>query len=295
VKNLSRTVSNNEKQIKMLEIALFRCNFIKPAQLDILIESDSEYSSSTSIFINALKEAGPNSLLDRSNWIFASLRSANDFSFGSFVLGKQSLGFVDRFSPELNSFFEEEMILGPNTIIYFHTGLGLLGILKKPKLSPNSESIAKRLQKLFLGLGFISRARIDVIIDPIRDSKEFLEIIDQAYAVTSFKYGFVGPNPFDADEYFHKPLSNYAQQIAARRGNITVSGEALDSTIIRDITSSVAASGQDISAKVKMENDGAIQKISVKKGPITISVDANNSVEEIIYIITSEYDKIRQK
>jgi hypothetical protein len=282
------------KLCPMLEIFLFRCSFVKPAQLSILLEDASVYSSPSTIFEKVLNDSGPFSLLETSKWRFTGLRFY-DRDSGFFIFGKESLGFVPRYDPESATFFEEEMILGPNTVVYFNVQIGLLGILKRSKLAADTRSVSRRLKKLFSSLPFITRVGIDVVVEPIKDSKEFLDNIEQAYAIKGFKYSFHGPNPFDADKHFHKTLSNIAQEIGAQEGIISVEGTSLDSQVIKEITLSTSASGEAVSAKVQMEPGGSVETIRVKDNPIRLALESSMPLEEILNAITFEYNNRRNQ
>lgn len=112
------------------------------------------------------------------------------------------------------------------------------------------------MQMLFEATKVVSDFEVDVEIDFLRDPDSFVKILSQAYSIKKFTASFGGPNPFDADELFQKPLSVYLQNANGRKGKATVEGEDLNSDTLRRVTASVAATGNNASARLQKKKGG---------------------------------------
>jgi hypothetical protein len=104
---------------------------------------------------------------------------------------------------------EEELEESPYTHCVFDARIGFIGIAKKSSLSQTTNGIAAQIEKLLSMTRAIRENDISVEIPPIPDPEGFLRALMSAYRVSRFFATFRGPNPFDADEHFQKPLSVY--------------------------------------------------------------------------------------
>jgi len=75
-------------------------------------------------------------------------------------------------------------------------------------------------------------------------------LLASAYRVTRFAATFRGPNPFDADEYFQKPLSVYLLATDGEKGKAQVQGKDLNRQALQEVTRSTAATGNEASARI---------------------------------------------
>jgi hypothetical protein len=84
-------------------------------------------------------------------------------------------------------------------------------IARKTKLSPTVNGIAGKIQLLFRRAKIVRSYEVEVTVDFLRDPKTFLALLESAYSVKKVSATFGGPNPFDADGFFQRPLLVYLQ------------------------------------------------------------------------------------
>ncbi|WP_146135151.1 hypothetical protein [Neisseria iguanae] len=75
--------------------------------------------------------------------------------------------------------------------------------------------------------------------------------MNQAYKLFRFTITFRGPNPFDADEYFQKPLSVYLSAANGQKGRTIIDGDDLNGDVLTEVTKSSAATGNEASARIQ--------------------------------------------
>lgn len=144
---------------------------------------------------------------------------------GYFAAGRTTTLTVEKFDELSSNFVEEELEESPYTHCVFDASIGIIGIAKKLNLSPTSKGVAARLEQLLSLARIVRNNDVLVEIRPIPDPEGFLKAIDRAFRVFSFSATFRGPNPFDADEHFQKPLSVYLSAADGTKGRTTISGD----------------------------------------------------------------------
>jgi hypothetical protein len=112
------------------------------------------------------------------------------------------------------------------------------------------KGIAARIQQLLSRSDAIARNNISVEIAPIPDPEDFLLALESAYRVSRFAATFRGPNPFDADEHFQKPLSVYLISANGNKGRAQIQGDDLNREVLQSVTRSTAATGNEASARI---------------------------------------------
>jgi hypothetical protein len=85
----------------------------------------------------------------------------------------------------------------------------------------------------------ISENNISVEIRPIPDPEGFLRALNTAYRVSRFTATFRGPNPFDADEHFQKPLAVYLSAAKGVKGRTQIQGEDLNRKVLQEARTKV--------------------------------------------------------
>jgi hypothetical protein len=107
-----------------------------------------------------------------------------------------------------------------------------------------------------------------VEIVPIPDPEDFLASLNDAYAVSKFSATFRGPNPFDADEHFQKPLSVYLSSANGEKGKAQIQGEDLNREVLQAVTRSTAATGNEASARIRKTKSQKFTTINLRGDPI---------------------------
>src|SRR5579859_32062 len=187
-----------------IEYSLFRANFIRGHQQH-LFKLDL---SPREIFLRALEERPSAQGRRGYTWHIGNITFVSDDS-GYFAIGRTTKSTIEKFDEQSGDFLEEELETSPYTYCVFNAQLGIVGIAHKVSLAPTVGGIASSLQRLLERAEVIEEYYVSVEIDPIPDPEDFLRAIESAYRVFRFSATFHGPNPFDADELFQKPLSVY--------------------------------------------------------------------------------------
>lgn len=196
-----------------VEYTLYRVKFVRPRQM--LLTGDTQ--SPQEIFKACVNAKLSGDARRGSRWHIGNVSWFED-SLGYFRVGKTKDGELTLFDETSGDFIEQKAETSEFAHCAFDSTLGVLGIAKNYHLSPTPTTLANVIAKLFAAADVVIANGIDVLIDQIPDPDDFLTIITDAYQVEKFTAAFTGPNPFDADAYFQKPLSVYAQAADATGG-----------------------------------------------------------------------------
>jgi hypothetical protein len=135
---------------------------------------------------------------------------------------------------------------------------------------------------------------ITVEVPPIRDPRSFLEEIAAAYRVTRFTASFKGPNPFDADELFQKPLSIYLSAASGSAGKTQIKGENLNKEVVQEVARSSAATGNEASARITPAKSQPQVTINLSGDAVKRSYDdAKHDPQEVLKDMKKLYHQIR--
>jgi len=237
--------------MRYVELHLFRVKFIRPAQTLLL----SDNRTSSELFHDALLEKPSAELRSGFLWHIGNVVQIDDRG-GAFAIGRTTNTTLSKYDEEQGNFVEEDSEESPYTVCLYDLQIGFIAIKKKTKLLPTTEGIARQLAKLLNQTEPVKANEIEVRIDAIPDPFNFIARIQSAQFLKRFTAHFTGPNPFDADELFQKPLSVYCQAIQGETGSVITEGESLDSETAIAVTRSVAATGNEASARI-IEREGA--------------------------------------
>jgi hypothetical protein len=272
-----------------IEYSLFRAKFIRSSQ-QLLFENELRPRD---IFLRALFEKPSAEPREGHLWHIGNIRRFTDHS-GYFAVGRTTKSTIEKFDESSRNFTEEELETSPYTHCLFDADLGILGIARKTSLSPTVKGIAARIQQLLSTSRIIIDTGTRVEIDPIPDPEGFLRALESAYRVSRFSATFHGPNPFDADEYFQKPLAVYLAAANGERGRAQVQGEDLNREVLQDVTRSTAATGNEASARITR---GARQKpttLHLRGDAVKRGYDENElTPEAILEDLERLYSRIR--
>lgn len=273
-----------------IEYSLFRAKFVKPRQTAF---SHTEDLTPRDFFIRALSERLSSELRKGSIWHIGNIKNFSD-NTGYFAIGRTTDSTIAKFDDITGNFVEEDLKESPYTHCVFDARIGIIGIAKKSSLAQTAKGVAKRIEQLLSISSVIRDNDISVEIKPIPDPEDFLRLLATAYRITRFSATFRGPNPFDADEYFQKPLSVYLSATNGDKGKAQVQGEDLNKDVLQNVTRSTAATGNEASARIiKIKSEKSIM-ISLKGDPVKRRYDEDEHKPEIVLAdLTNLYHRVR--
>lgn len=230
--------------MQTIEYCLFRVKFIHASQRQLF-----EELKPSEIFLKALAEHPREMPRQGYVWHIGTPLFFDGGESGHFKIGRTNNSTIQMYDELKQDFVENIYEVSPYTHVVFNAQIGLAAIASKEKLG-KAEVIAARLEKLLAGTDIAAQQDVIVTIQPISDPVTFIKEIMEAYKVFRYSATFTGPNPFDADEIFQKPLAVYAKSARARKGSATISGDDLDRETLRAVTRSTAATGNTASARL---------------------------------------------
>lgn len=272
-----------------IEYHLFRVKLVKPMQISLLEggRTPEDY------FREALQERPSIRLRGENAWHVGNLRQFTD-STGYFAFGRTTRRNVAMFDASSGDFLEEASEESPYTHVVFNAHLGTVAIARKSSLSPTVFGLASRLRKLLNAAKVITENDIQVRIDPISDPADFIKRVHTAYSVTAFAASFTGPNPFDADEYFQKPLSVYLRAAGGENGKATITGTDLDRDVVEAVSRSTASTGNDASAKIRENAAGPPLTIHMRGDTVRATYEEeSHDVQKVLEDFDQRYLELR--
>jgi len=215
-------------------------------------------------------------------------------SNGYFAAGRTTISTIEKFDEESSNFIEEELEESPYTHCVFDAAIGFIGIAKKRNLSQTAKGIATRLEQLLSLASIVKNNNVIVEIRPIPDPDSFLKAISTAFKVFRFSATFRGPNPFDADEHFQKPLSVYLNAADGTNGKATISGADLNRQVLQEVTRSTAATGNEASARIQKSRRQKPITVNLRGDPVKRKYDEDEHQPEVVLAdLTSQYHRVR--
>jgi len=270
---------------------LFRVKFVKGKQLPLEFENIKPQE----ILIQAIKEKPDIDTKEGYSWHIGNIKLL-DNRHGSFAIGRRTPTTLSHFDSEKKDFVESMSETSPYTTIYFDSDIGLLGIKRNYHLAPRESSIAKKIEQLLVSTIIVRRSMTYVEIDAIKDPMSFIKKLRNAYSIKKFTVTFGGPNPFDADEFFHKPMSIYLQEAEGKEGKTIIDGENLNAETLVQMTRSVAATGNNAIARFRNSANEKIISASLRDNPAKIVVSHEMIDEEKInQKLVAEYTRVRNQ
>lgn len=274
-----------------IEYSLFRVKMVRPHQSSFLHDD----LPPRDIFLRAVLEKPSGELRKGVEWHIGNIQQFSEYT-GYFAAGRTTLATFEKFDPLTGDFVEEELEESPYTHCVFDARIGFIGIAKKPNLSQTTKGIANRIEQLLSLAEVVQNNNILVEIRPIPDPDGFLSSLDSAFRVFSFSATFRGPNPFDADEHFQKPLSVYLSAAEGQKGKTTISGEDLNRTVLREVTRSTAATGNEASARIQKARRQKPMTINLRGDPIKRKYDEEEHRPEVVLLdLSNQYSRVRRR
>lgn len=272
-----------------IEYSLFRAKFIKPRQKSLLDEN----LTPRQLFLQAIEERPSAELRKGYTWHIGNIQYFSESS-GYFAVGRTTNSTIEKFDEISGNFIEEELEESPYTHCVFDSNIGFIGIAKKPTLTQTAKGVAARVEELLSIAEIIKRNGITVEIVPIPDPEGFLKLLRSAYRVFRFSATFRGPNPFDADEYFQKPLAVYLSAAGGEKGKTQIQGDDLNRDVLQSVTRSTAATGNEASARIMKIKSQKPITINLKGDPLKRRYDEEtHHPEAVLAELTELYHKVR--
>jgi len=213
---------------------------------------------------------------------------------GYFAVGRTTNSTIEKYDDLTGNFVEEELEESPYTHCVFDARIGFIGIARKTSLSPTAKGIAARIEQLLSMSRVTIENDISVEIAPIPDPEGFLLALASAYRVTRFAATFRGPNPFDADEHFQKPLSVYLSAANGEMGKAQIQGEDLNREVLQNVTRSTAATGNEASARIMKSQSQKPITINLRGDPVKRSYDEDEHIPQTVLAdLTNLYHRVR--
>lgn len=273
-----------------IEYTLYRIKFIVPYKSDLL---DPYQFSPASLFHFLLQEKPSMTLRPGITWHIGNLTTFTDDT-GYFAVGRTTKATISKFNEVTSDFVEEELETSPYTHCVYATSIGLLGIAHKSSLATTTDGVARRLESLFSKNDTIRSRSIAVEILPIPDPTDFLTELTTAYQISKFTATFKGPNPWDADAYFQRPLAALLNAANGIKGQATLKGKDLDSDVLTEIARSTAATGNPATARIKRSLKSKPETIKMKKDGVKRRYEAEeHNPADVIADLTQVYKRVR--
>jgi hypothetical protein len=272
-----------------VEYNLFRVKFIRPKQSSFL-----HLDWTPQQVMLACVEQKPSAELRKGfDWHIGNIQMFSSSS-GYFAFGRTTTSTIEKFDIISGNFVEEQLESSPYTHCVFDAAIGFIGIAKKPNLSQTTKGIAQRLEQLLSLTEVVKENGINVEVRPIPDPEGFLNALNSAFRVFSFSATFRGPNPFDADEYFQRPMSVYLSSANGLKGKTTIIGDDLSREVLQEVTRSTAATGNEASAKLQKARGQKAITVNLKGDPLKRKYDDEmHAPESVLGDLTRLYKKVR--
>lgn len=276
--------------MQTIEYHLYRVKFVRPLQVSIF--HDNNLTSQEMMLLSI--HSKPSAEVKRGNqWHIGNVKLFSKTS-GYFAVGRTTLSTIEKFDLDSGNFVEEELEKSPYTHCVFNAAIGLIGIAKKLSLAQTTQGIANRLEQLLESTEVVRKNAVKVEVLPISDPEGFLKAIQSAYRVLSYTASFRGPNPFDADEYFQRPLAVYLSAADGTRGKTSISGEDLNREVLHEVTRSTAATGNEASAKIQRTQDERPITVNLKGDPLVRKYDEDeHQPEKALEDLVLAYEGVR--
>jgi hypothetical protein len=276
-----------------IEYSLFRAKFIRPPQASLFRSLFESNLTPTDLFLRALEERPSAELRKGYIWHIGNIRYFSEYR-GYFAVGRTTNSTIEKFDDITGDFVEEELEASPYTHCVFDARIGFVGIAKKPSLAQTAKGVAGRIEQLLSMSQAISDNDISVEIRPIPNPEGFLRALVSAYQVSRFTATFRGPNPFDADEHFQKPLAVYLSAANGVKGRTQIQGEDLNRKVLQEVTRSTAATGNEASARIKKSKSQKPITINLKGDPVKRRYDEEKHQPEVVLAdLTNLYHRVR--
>ena len=272
-----------------IEYSLFRAKFIQPHQGSLFAQKISPGQ----VFLEAINERPSTEIREGYTWHIGNIKPFDETT-GYFAVGRTTNATIETFDDVTGNFIEQELETSPYTHVVYNAEIGFLAIATKSRLAPSAKAIAAKIESLLSLTSIVLQNELTVEIPPIRDPKGFLKEIAGAHRVCRFTATFRGPNPFDADELFQRPLSVYLSAANGSEGKAQIKGDHLDKDVLQSVARSSAATGNEASARIQRAKAQPLVTVHLSGDPVKKTYDlASHDPEKVSHDMTKLYHQIR--
>lgn len=170
-----------------------------------------------------------------------------------FAVGRTTIASKELYDESSGDFLQIEDEESPFTYVFYDLKFSVIAIAAKSRLSPTVKGISRSIEKLLNAQVFVQDNNIRIEVAEIWDPASFIQQVMQAYAVVGFTVEFGEPNPFDVEKDFHGPMERYLAATGGQKGKANVQGDNLDTEKIEQITRSIASTGNEATAKLRLK------------------------------------------
>lgn len=245
------------------------------------------------IFLSAINDRPSAEIRRGYIWHVGNVQHFTESS-GYFAIGRTTTSTIEKFDSSTGNFVVEELEESPYTHCVFDAQIGFVGIARKSSLAQTAKGVATRLEQLLSLSKSVADHNCSVEVAPIPDPEGFLRALHSAYRVTRFSATFHGPNPFDADEHFQKPLSVYLSSANGRKGRAQIQGEDLNREVLHAVTKSTASTGNEASARISKTKSQRPITINLKGDPLKRRYTEDEHEPRVVLAdLTQVYHRVR--
>ena len=242
----------------------------------------------------ALQERPTSQQHRRATWHVGNVDAVNGLGC-YFRLGRKSVNSVP-FLDETGDFIDGELEHAPYTHCVIAPKLGLCAFARNAALAVTTATMANRLLAV-LSQSAVARERdVALASGPVSNPDTFLSLLAKAHAIRSFKFTFQRRNPFDANVDFVKPLERLVEFTNGAAGQATIKGQDLLAAPLAELTRSVAATGDDATARVMMSPGAKTETRHLRGDTASVSVDSLDTMadrEEVLRQMKAAHARIR--
>lgn len=245
------------------------------------------------IFLSSLAERPTTEVKPGYSWHIGNVELYSPDT-GYFALGRTTVKTFEKFNQETGNFVVESLETSPYTHCVFDAGYGFVGIAKKPALANTTTAIARRVKELLAFTHEVTENHLIVEVDPIPDPSAFLREIREAFRIARFTASFHGPNPFDADLQFQRPMSVYLAAAEGAKGKTQIDGANLSKETLSAVTRSTASTGNDASARLQRTSSSHLTTVRMRGRVVTTTYeeDAHNP-QSVLNDLRERYREVR--
>ncbi|MBS1725134.1 MAG: hypothetical protein JST51_00320 [Armatimonadetes bacterium] len=254
----------------MVEFKLYRIKVTQAKQVGLFTE-----------------DGRPEFLMNRIYRLFENPNPRRGWVVGNFSrISEHRLLFrIGRLSTHIAEYFEggqfrlTEDNTHVSTTMLVDVKLGLLLLASRSELATD-ETILRSFSKMLREQSDVDLEGIDFIFGPIRDPKEFVRKIKDAFSVRSLSVSFSKPNPPDTVKWI-KLAEQIATETGARTGRVTLEGADMDRNVLEEIANSAARTGDAVDARIQNAQGEHIRKISADKNILSVQTGEHLTEEDV--------------
>lgn len=272
-----------------IDLYLYRLKLVFPIQKSLF----SDDLSRPDLFRSILNERPSFELRRGLLWHIGNVTFIDE-NGGYFAVGRTTRSTLEKYDEKTKNFTEEELETSPYTHVLFDCRIGFLAIANKARLSPTIQGIARKICDLFSTAPITKTNELHVSLDQISDPLDFIESVRSAYSIRRFEVTFSRSNPFDVDEFFQKPMEKYLDATNGEKGKTAVTGQDLNSETLIIVTQSVAATGNDAKAILKIDEHSRYSTKWLHRNPAHFRLKEEEfSFEEALKVARKVYNQVR--